>query len=231
MGEFIGAIAELFVIGSIGFWLISFVFFGLLTWATESDNDITAIIMIVAFGWILSAVPDNEISIIANPLVWLKWLAVYLAVGCTWSFIKWFSFLHRAKDALRDLKENFHKKQPLGAGFTVEEWEKNTEGRPSTWTKSIFKLFGEYVYKNGYVNDFLRAGTQYVGEEFVKKPEDLIPTVKNRFSRLTRWILWWPMSAVWTLLNDPLRRLVEFIVRSLKIYYTKLANSVLGNEI
>lgn len=239
MGDFISAIlagiGAWFVIGTVGFWIMSVVLFGLLTWFTEDDKDFMAAIFIGGFIWIASSV--NEWSILANPLLWLKWLAIYLVVGCVWSFIKWFSFLHRAKDSLRGLKESFHEKRPTAKtkhaqlSFTTDEWDKLTQGRPSEWEKDIFKLFAEYVYHNNYVNRFIGKDGQYMSEETIKTPADLIPTVKNRFGDLVRWIIWWPMSAVWTLLNDPIRRIAEFIVRSLKTSYTKVADSVFGNEI
>ncbi len=220
MGEFFGAIfagiGALFVLGTMTFWVASIVLFGLLTWFTEDDKDVLALVFIGGFIWISAGV--NDWSIILNPIVWLKWFVIYIAVGCAWSFIKWFSFLHKAKDRLRDLKESF------GEKYLVS-------GKPSEYSSDVFRNFAEYLYKKGYVNDFLRSGTEYVSEEFIKKPQDIQPTVKNRFSRLVRWIVWWPMSAVWTLLNDPIKRIAEFIVRSLKTSYTKMADAVFGNEI
>ncbi len=65
----------------------------------------------------------------------------------------------------------------------------------------------------------------------IKKPSDVVPTVKGRFSDLTRWIVWWPMSAFWTILNDPLRRLAEALVRAFKGIYTKIALSVFSEEV
>lgn len=36
------------------------------------------------------------------------------------------------------------------------------------------------------------------------------PTPKNNKSRIYVWIAYWPWSGVWTLINDPVKRIVEF---------------------
>jgi hypothetical protein len=38
-----------------------------------------------------------------------------------------------------------------------------------------------------------------------------VPQAKNEKARITRWMSFWPMSALWTLINDPIRRAFEEI--------------------
>lgn len=45
-------------------------------------------------------------------------------------------------------------------------------------------------------------------------------------STLLVWITYWPLSAVWTVLNDPLRRLVTSIYDELQKVYARIADSV-----
>lgn len=216
MGEFLGgiftAIGDLFDIGSISFWVISAVLFSALVWFTEDDKDFLAVISVVGFMWIVSSV--NDFSLLANPIIWLEWLAIYMVIGSVWSFIKWFSFLHKAKDSLREIKAKHLKR--YGTETVKDEH---------------FKEFATRLYEEGYVSRFLSPDGYSGNKETVTSRGDVIPSVKNRKADLVRWIVWWPFSAFWTLLNDPIRRAAEAIVKVFKGTYTKMANAVFSNEI
>ena len=213
MGEFftglLATVGGLFLFGTLWFWIVSSVIFGWLIFLTEGEESHTfgAGLVLVGFVWIMSSV--NDISVIANPLLWLKWVTVYLVVGIVWSVIKWFSFLHKQKDILNGLKEVYierNKLELIAKRISDSDW------------LGFVKYLSDHDYKpNGY--------------DKIKKRSDVIPTVKGRFSDLTRWIVWWPMSAFWTILNDPLRRVAEALVRALKGVYTRIANSVFSSEI
>lgn len=213
MGEFftglLATVGGLFLFGTLWFWVVSSVIFGWLIFLTEGEESHTfgAGLVLVGFVWIMSSV--NDISVIANPLLWLKWVTIYLVLGVIWSVIKWFSFLHKQKDKLNSLKEVYIERNNL------ELIAKRISD--SDWLGFVKYLSDQKYSPNGY--------------DKIKKREDVIPTVKGRFSDLTRWIVWWPMSAFWTILNDPLRRIAEALVRALKGIYTNIANSVFSNEV
>ncbi len=213
MGEFftglLATVGGLFLFGTLWFWIVSSVIFGWLIFLTEGEESHTfgAGLVLVGFVWIMSSV--NDISVIANPLLWLKWVTVYLVVGIVWSVIKWFSFLHKQKDKLNKLKEFYIKRNDL------ELIAKRISD--SDWLGFVKYLSDSCYAPNGY--------------DKIEKRSDVIPTVRGRFSDLTRWIVWWPMSAFWTILNDPLRRIAEALVRTLKGVYTNIANSVFSDEV
>lgn len=213
MGEFftglLATVGGLFLFGTLWFWVVSSVVFGWLIFLTEGEESHTfgAGLVLVGFVWIMSSV--NDISVIANPLLWLKWVTIYLVLGVIWSVIKWFSFLHKQKDKLNSLKEVYIERNNLEL---IAKRISDTD-----WLGFVKYLSDQKYSPNGY--------------DKIKKREDVIPTVKGRFSDLTRWIVWWPMSAFWTILNDPLRRIAEALVRALKGIYTNIANSVFSNEV
>lgn len=209
MGEFFAGLGALFVIGTVSFWVVSALAFILLTILTENERDIIAFVCVAGFIFVLSSV--NDISVALNPLLWLKWLAIYLVIGCLWSFIKWFSFLHKAKDRLKEIKQKY-----------IDRFGKEKLIRPDGKIKN-FAEFWKFCRESAYYTDFLSIqGNSMV----IAEPNDLIPTVEGRFSQLVRWITWWPMSAIWTILNDPLKRIAEALVRLLKTIYTKIAVAV-----
>ena len=212
MGELLSSatafIGALFVFGTLSFWIISALFLSWVIWITEVVDETHAIfatVLLALFVWVLSSV--NDFTVTAHPLQWLKWIGIYLAIGTGWSILKWISLLYRYKDKLKAAKESFEEK-----GFNL------VDGKIST---PDWKEFTEHLYKVGYKPN----------NQLVKTREDVIPTVKNRFGDLTRWIVWWPTSAFWTILNDPLRRIAEYIVKNLKQVYTRIADAVFSEEV
>lgn len=213
MGEFFtgvfATIGAIFIFGTLWFWIVSAAVFGWLIFLTEGEeaHSIFASLILVAFIWIMSSV--NDISIIANPLLWLKWGAIYMVIGAVWSFIKWFSFLYKQKDKLKSLKETYIKKnkiQLVDGKFSHTDWP------------DYAKYLGQSYYEPNR-------------HKTIREPTDVIPTVKGRFDDLTRWIIWWPMSAFWTILNDPLRRIARTMINALKGAYTRMAAAVFSSEV
>ncbi|CAB4162984.1 hypothetical protein UFOVP787_213 [uncultured Caudovirales phage] len=64
-----------------------------------------------------------------------------------------------------------------------------------------------YVYAKWY--SFLRR--KY--EEFrdLKYDYDCLIKVSNNKERIFGWLFYWPLSAAWTVLNDPIRRIFNFV--------------------
>lgn len=52
------------------------------------------------------------------------------------------------------------------------------------------------------------------------------PAVGDHKGDMMMWMVWWPFSGIWTILNEPLKRAFRFIYQELLSTYTKIANSV-----
>lgn len=202
IGAWFGAF---FIFGTIWFWMVSVAFFGLMIFWTEDDSNFFAGIGLAAFVWTMSTV--NDFSIMANPLTWAKWVGVYFLVGTIWSFIKWFSYLHKVKDELREHKKNYLQKTHVGLQDNGQFFDNDFAG------------FATYLHEKRY------------GSFLIKTRADVIPSMSDEFSDLVRWIVWWPFSAFWTILNDPIRRVAEFIVNRFSKIYENIASSVFKNEV
>lgn len=218
MGEFFAGIpvwaGTFFVVGTIWFWVVSVAIFVWLIYLTEGESHILAGLALLGFIWVVSSV--NEFSILAEPLTALKWLGFYLGLGVVWSFFKWFSFLFSKRDELKAHKNDFVKRfsQPLTADGKISPQDMD----------DFIKFLNDQGYSSKSRHNSRRT-------EEIKSQQDIIPSVDGRFGDLTRWIIWWPFSAFWTILNDPFRRLAEALVRMFRGAYTKLANSVFASEI
>ncbi len=200
----------IFIIGTLWFWAFCAGVFGWMIFLTEEDSHFFASISLVAFIWLMSSA--NGFSVLVNPLVWLKWGVVYFAIGSVWSFLKWFSLLHRSKDQQRKLKASYLK------------WHPDIELVDGKFSDADFPQYAEYLNDQNYLGK-----NQYHNP--IKERSDATPSLTERAGDLTRWIVWWPMSAFWTILNDPIRRIAEALVRVFKGVYTRMALSVFEGEV
>ncbi len=220
-------VGAFFVLGPI-FWLISAVMFGWLIYLTEeAENHFLAVVLVSVFIWIASSAN----SIPFSPLVWLKWFAVYMAIGAGWSFLKWFSFLHTTKDELKSLKQNFFtsKRKNGGVRNPTEYLVDGFGDRSGKFTPEGFPEFASFLNDSNYLGIGSYGRRSKVSE--IKTVSDVIPKVSDFFGRLTSWIVWWPTSAFWTILNDPIRRIARQIVNFFRGAYTRMANAVFSSEV
>ena len=51
------------------------------------------------------------------------------------------------------------------------------------------------------------------------------PEARKQKSRIVMWMGWWPWSALWTLINDPIKRLFREIFHRIQRVFEKIANS------
>lgn len=56
------------------------------------------------------------------------------------------------------------------------------------------------------------------------------PAFLEHKADFTMWMVWWPFSAFWTLLNDPLKRIYRMIVQHLGGMLTRMSNAVFANR-
>jgi hypothetical protein len=67
---------------------------------------------------------------------------------------------------------------------------------------------------------------EFLQARYSRRPTDFETTTK----KLVFWALFWPTSFVWTMLNDPIRKLVKFLVHDIFIgVYRTMYNAMVGN--
>lgn len=140
---------------------------------------------------------------------------VYLVVGVVWSFMKWFSTLRRVADQVIESKERFIAYMKSNRNVVVPECflEDEYEDGPD--------LRQEFAKWCGWFNGVAAAGI--TKEEII---ENVRPKAARNKASITGWIAFWPLSAVWTLIDDPVRRLIDYIFARFKNLYELMSKSV-----
>lgn len=137
----------------------------------------------------------------------LVYACAYVGVGVVWSFIKWFSFLMGFRDAYREVKDSFYKAHGLPADSVIPD--------------SLMDSFKQHVHQSAPWSSPYRHDIAALTR----------PRASKNKGRITAWACYWPFSFVATLLNDPVRRLFNFLFNQFKALYQHLADYILRKDV
>jgi hypothetical protein len=160
--------------------------------------------------------------IVENWQTALCFAGAYLIAGVVWSFGKWFFFLIGFRDAYRERKSWFLKKRGLDPDAQIPE--------------SLSHDFSEFL-RTGYITVIDRGTTMQETYSYGLRDRhyyggtwNMRPRASDHKSRITGWIGFWPFSMVGTVINDPLRKLIDFLFASFKGLYQKMSDALFRNE-
>jgi hypothetical protein len=169
--------------------------------------------LLASFGLSLVAhhfwpdVPSVLSWVAANGVFTLVYVLAYLAVGVGWSFIKWFSYLMGFRDSFREQKEAFCTKNGLDPKQPIPE--------------DRLAQFDQHLSSN------VSWGERHRGQLLSRER----PRAAKSKARITAWMAFWPFSVVGTVLNDPVRRLFNFLFTNFKALYQKMADHVFRKDV
>jgi len=217
MSEFLAAVL---IFGGFWFWTFSaLAFFVIMAFAENEKNFwafITLGVFIVLMEWVGSTNVLNTIT--SDPWFIVKWTALYFVVGSIWSVIKWFSYVNnKAKDFV-ELKLAY-----------IRMWNKNGSKRAKTNREEFnpIEVDAKTAIPKNLMEDFL----SYLRSNYYMNYSDdsIIPLATSNKDRLVSWIIWWPTSALWTLINDPIRKIAEKLFGTLQGIYSKISQQAFKN--
>lgn len=146
--------------------------------------------------------------VVQNGVFTLVYVAAYLAVGVGWSFVKWFSYLMGFRDTFREQKEAFCLKNGLDPKAPITD-------------EKVLSDFDHHLSSN------VSWGERHRGQLLSRER----PRAAKSKARITAWMAFWPFSVVGTVLNDPVRRLFNFLYSQFKALYQKMADFVFRKDV
>ena len=137
----------------------------------------------------------------------MLYVAGYILVGVLWSFVKWFLYLMNFREKFRDCKAAFLYSKKL-----------NPYGQVPLEYIEGFNMYLNSVLR--YSDDLsFRGGA-------IKRPQ-----AADNKSRIIAWMSLWPVSFIGTMLNDPMRRLFNFLFSFFRSLYQRMADSIFANDV
>lgn len=246
---------ELFVVGTFWFWALIAVEFIFLIYFLERERYLAApfslllVLGLVVFGGsglgdIVRWVYHNPTYTVASVLGYFLFGTIYVIspyIGKWWWFVRDVrdhnrdhkqSWLADWKSQIAELKANI---QNLTARFNRDLQVAKENLAQSAIDKANEEL-NAWTASNGVMTEALLPYWKSYQQEttfsdwFGRRVSIEKPTPDKFKARITAWIVYWPPSLFWTLLNDPLRRIGRMIYEGVADILKKISDSAWKDE-
>ena len=121
--------------------------------------------------------------------------------------------------------EEFEKNETFISPEQQAEWRRvfNKENDDHFSLHSRINYISESKLSDDLKTEFLEL---LAGPQFKKA---LITSTDNNMTRIMMWMTWWPWSALWTLINDPIKRAFLALFQALKARFQKMSEYAFRN--
>ena len=209
---------EIFMIGTFWFWAILAVEFVLLILCTEYESPFWAGFSLLCVLGALQFM--GNVPVIAwcaeNPLKLGGCIAGYFVIGTFWGCIKWWFYVRRCREKYYELREDWM------AGLKQRIANLKRSGGSESNAEEIAAY--QSVLKEGCITGSAKKyWTIYVRQTGTRR-SILKPLVSRNKRRILLWMAWWPWSAIWTVINDPVRKIFRTLYNSIKGWLQAVAD-------
>lgn len=183
---------EIFVVGSIFWWVLLAIASIVIIWAEEKEVPAWSFVTVAVTFLLMQFFGDLRIQnwFGGNVLfATLAWLLLYAGAGVTWGFIKWFLYSGSCLEQFEELKKCWSKTKPLPKTL-IEQDE-----------------FVSYLKRNGYSHAYMEI---YAGKN---KKMVVIPKATSNKAKIVYWMSFWPWSALWSLADDVIVGIFKYLQR------------------
>jgi hypothetical protein len=175
---------------------------------------------------------DVVVRLLSRPDKFFLWLFIYLVIGALWSIIKWYIFLH--KDLRRFLLEKDYSSEAKTTAQDTVLVQEDGE-----WVKRYLL----HKFRNKWCRcvapnserDYLNEMPFKIEDHTMWRPVILEPNVMDSYTRwngdnnkekILTWILYWPVSLWWSLMDDFIKNAAKKIQYLLRGGYDKIQDHV-----
>lgn len=194
---------ELLVLGTLWFWLVlAGASIAIIAFAESGYGRGATGTALFAGGFLVAAngwwVPLKD-----HPWYALAGLGVYLTAGVVYAVIKWWSYVRDRRAALdQQIKET------LDGEPSIEAWVTRRDSLLPHKTYTVNDFWGIVEHR--------QPGSVRVSRH--------VPLASEHKARIMTWMSYWPWSAAWTLVNDPVRRMFRAIYHEIAGQLQRIAD-------
>jgi len=146
----------------------------------------------------------------ANPALVLGVVAGYAVAGIVWSAPKWWFYVRKIRDEYLLLLDLYKTEHKIPAEVSIINATYTNHGAIPDESMEIPHMPDWQRYYNDY--------SFYGVTEFP-------PLASQNKSRIITWMMCWPWSALWTLIDEPFKRFFNFVFENLKGVYQSISES------
>lgn len=184
----------LFAFGTMGFWVLlalaSCLLIGLLEFTKSGWATFTLFATLVILYW---AGNFTFHWIGEHPYLFALYILGYLVTGAGWAIFKWWRFVVNLVEKYNDRKSKFLKERRIREVVIPDEFK-------AEWARHVRDFYDRY---QPYTVQVLNDGI-------------VPPDPNNHKEEIYLWITFWPWSMLWFVLDEPVRKTVRAIYRSIR---------------
>jgi hypothetical protein len=197
---------ELFVIGTFWFWALIVAEIILLFVFIDHENGIGATVSLLIFGACLQWLGNVDILgyVWQNPVGVLAAAAAFFVIGTVWGIIKWWIYCRDRLEDYLEAREKFLENN--GADPGLKTMPPEFRSKWSSWLEQNYKYDGE--------GDNRRL--------------DEAPRARKNKARIMRWMAFWPISMLWSLFDDFVKRVFRTIYQKIAGFLQRIADNMFG---
>jgi hypothetical protein len=193
----------LFVLGSLGFWLLTIGVVIALMVLVEFEKNFISLCLVAATAALLYFGGNSDAFrwFVDHPLQVGLAILGYILAGSAWSIVKWFLFVVEKKEKFLEFKAHYLNTHPEGIEGFKKMFNDNTVSVYDTDRQAHFSIRKAYG----------------------------IPEPRDYKSRIVGWMGWWPWSLLNAILFDFFKKVFQHIYNVLTELYRSIAKKVYGD--
>jgi hypothetical protein len=166
----------------------------------------------------------------AAPMFLVYGTCAYLIVGVLWSFAKWYFKLSNIREAYIELKSKFIDERKLKQDFLkaphpIAACETKEDQQERDDQIELNRHFFNVV-RNSMLRSYATTDAASVGIDPSYITEYIKPVATKHKSTITQWIAFWPISFTWTIINDPVRKIANYIFTKIKGTFQRMSDAM-----
>jgi len=199
------------IITGIWAWVVPVLFFFIILAFTENDHNYWAGISLIIILGVLQH--SGIIALFSNPFLLILYLVGYFLLGGAWSVVKWYFLIQNKAKSFKKCKQKF-----------IDEINGGNNNHNLSITDKEFPEDVMQEFKRYLVSNYLSYSVPHRFKEKGFNMQWIMPQAINHKQKIVTWILWWPTSAFWTLLNEPFVRIAKLIYERFQGIYGRITN-------
>lgn len=222
---------SVFALGSVLYFIITAGVLVALFWFVEKEKPLGSGIWLILYLLFLQFMAGVNFiqGTIHHPVIAGLWVLAYFAVGFFWSFAKWWVFVNKYAEKLREVRYNYLKERKesgdrrssrVGSGSFPELNNLTMDTKVPETLRNDWETY--------LLHDGRRAMSDSLGRNEGSSLE-VVPTVRKNKGKISLWIIYWPVSMVWALITDFVKRVIHTVVMKCHLLYGMITKGAFKN--
>jgi hypothetical protein len=220
--------------GSAGFWVLCLMMSVLLIIALEQDSGWWAAILLTIFAALLAFAGDGVAAfkwLLANPIYMAGGFVTYMLVASVWGVAKWAITVRKLA---RECKEIYQKSRLHFLSVNSAELPPGTEINETTpIPQDLRKKWLSDNSDGDHYNYWLSSGLAKLFKNIKKNNQNKItaPRASDYKSSILLWMALWPLSVIWTVIDDLIKEIFENIYQYISGWLQRISDSAFSGII